>query len=261
MHDAALNGRICWYDLMTTDPAAAIAFYRAVIGWETTAWDGGDPPYLMWTNEDTKIGGLMQLPEEAATQGTPSHWLPYVLVSDIAATAQQVTELGGSIFVPPTDIPEVGSFSVFADPQGAMMATFAPSGDPPGHDGPWEAGEFSWHELATNDYEKAFEFYATLFGWQTIDTMDMGEDGIYHMFGRAGQTLGGMFNNSAAMPGPPAWLCYTNVDDAHRAVEAILELGGTVHIGPMEVPGGDMIAQCVDPQGAAFAVHSRPSAA
>ena len=72
MHDAALKGRICWYDLMTTDPEAAIAFYEAVIGWGTTAWDGGDPPYLMWTNADTRIGGVMQLPEEAATQGTPS---------------------------------------------------------------------------------------------------------------------------------------------------------------------------------------------
>jgi predicted enzyme related to lactoylglutathione lyase len=36
----------------------------------------------------------------------------------------------------------------------------------------------------------------------------------------------------------------------------VKELGGTVLNGPMEVPGGDMVAQCLDPQGAAFALHS-----
>ncbi len=215
----------------------------------------------MWTNDDTRIGGVMQLPEEASAQGEPSRWLSYVLVSDIAATAQQVTELGGSVYVPPTDIPEVRSFSVFTDPQGAMMAMFAPSGAAPGNDGPWGVGKISWHELATTDHEKAFEFYGALFGWQKTDAMDMGGQGVYLMFGRAGQTLGGMFNKSDEMPGPPAWLCYTSVDDVHRTVEVILEMGGTVYNGPPEVPGGDMIAQCVDPQGTSFAVHSRPTAA
>jgi predicted enzyme related to lactoylglutathione lyase len=40
-----------------------------------------------------------------------------------------------------------------------------------------------------------------------------------------------------------------------RAVAAVRAGGGHVLNGPMEVPGGDRIAQCLDPQGAAFAVH------
>ena len=43
------------------------------------------------------------------------------------------------------------------------------------------------------------------------------------------------------------------LDMAERATKA----GGKVVNGPMEVPGGDRIAQIVDPQGAAFAVHSK----
>jgi uncharacterized protein len=47
------------------------------------------------------------------------------------------------------------------------------------------------------------------------------------------------------------------VDSADRAAERVAAKGGKVMNGPMEVPGGDRIAQCMDPQGAAFAVHSR----
>jgi predicted enzyme related to lactoylglutathione lyase len=39
-------------------------------------------------------------------------------------------------------------------------------------------------------------------------------------------------------------------------VKKVAKLGGRVINGPMEVPGGDLIAQCLDPQGALFAVHS-----
>ena len=73
----------------------------------------------------------------------------------------------------------------------------------------------------------------------------------------AGQ--GGMYSKSAEMPGPPAWLYYVVVEDTHKTCELLLTLGATVLNGPMEVPGGsgDHIAPCMDPQGAAFAIHSR----
>ena len=87
--------------------------------------------------------------------------------------------------------------------------------------------------------------------------MDMGENGTYQMFSRKGVLLGGMFNASPQMPAPPGWLHYVLVDDLNRAIEAVKSGGGQVLNGPMEVPGGDWIAQCMDPQGAMFAVHAR----
>jgi hypothetical protein len=47
------------------------------------------------------------------------------------------------------------------------------------------------------------------------------------------------------------------VDDVNRAVKAVTTNAGQVVAGPMEVPGGNLIAQCIDPQGAKFAVHER----
>ena len=65
-----------------------------------------------------------------------------------------------------------------------------------------------------------------------------------------------MFNKPAEMSGPPMWLYYVTVDDVDAAVAEVKKLGGQVLNGPMEVPDGGRIAQCVDPQGALFALHS-----
>jgi predicted enzyme related to lactoylglutathione lyase len=47
-------------------------------------------------------------------------------------------------------------------------------------------------------------------------------------------------------------------DTADAAAERAKALGAEILTGPMEVPGGDRIAVIKDPQGAVFAVHSKP---
>jgi hypothetical protein len=66
-----------------------------------------------------------------------------------------------------------------------------------------------------------------------------------------------MMNKPAEMPGPPQWLYYILVQDIEAASSTVKELGGGVFMGPMEVPGGDRIAMCTDPQGATFAIHAK----
>ena len=250
------RGRFCWYDLMTPDPGAAEGFYKEIAGWGTDISQASEMPYTMFTNGGKPLGGVMQLPEEARAQGAPPHWLAYIAVPDVHETTAKAKALGAHTYVEPQEIPNVGSFAVLADPQGAVFAVFASAEEVPGHDEPPTKGEFSWHELATTDHEAAFDFYADLVGWQKTDAMDMGEMGIYQMYGAGSSTLGGMFNKPAEMPAPPHWLYYISVDDVNAAVEKVKALGGQILNGPMEVPGGDMIAQCMDPQGAAFALHS-----
>jgi predicted enzyme related to lactoylglutathione lyase len=65
-----------------------------------------------------------------------------------------------------------------------------------------------------------------------------------------------MYNKPREVPGTAAWLYYIHVDDVNERTKNVEALGGKVLNGPMEVPGGDLIAQCLDPQGAAFALHS-----
>jgi predicted enzyme related to lactoylglutathione lyase len=251
------RGRFVWYDLMTGDPEAARDFYTQLIGWGTQEWEGGDQPYTMWTNQDTPLGGIMEMPEEVRRAGAPPHWMAYVEVEDVKATAAKVEEVGGSVLHQPTDIPNAGSFAVLSDPQGAAFAVYhSASEEPQSPPDQARVGQFSWNELAAADYKKAFSFYSDLFGWEPKEAMDMGDAGIYQLYGRGESNFGGMFNKPDEMPGPPMWLYYIRVDDVSASVKKVEELGGKVVNGPMEVPGGDLIAQCVDPQGALFALHS-----
>lgn len=258
MPKAFPRGRICWNELMTTDPKAAKAFYKGVVGWGTQAWEQ-DSSYLMWTTGRTPIGGLMTLPDEAKQMGTPPTWLMYVAVPDVDASVRQAESLGARPHVEPQDIPNMGRFAVLADPQGATFGVFSATGEIPGHDGQPKPGEFSWHELAASDARAAWGLYEELFGWEKMDAMDMGELGTYQTFGRAGVMLGGMYDKPPEMPMPPHWLCYAFVPDADKTAKVVERLGGKILNGPMDIPGGGRIAQCLDPQGAAFAVHSNES--
>ena len=254
MPETKPRGRFVWFDLITSDPSAAKAFYTTVTGWGTSEWTNpGGAAYTMWMNGDQSLGGIRKL---QTGQGGP-HWLAYISTPDIEQTVKQTVDLGGKTIVPPTKIPTVGTYAILNDPHGATFAAFLPESEAPGHDGEAQLREFSWHELATHDYPAAFRFYERLFGLEKTSAMDMGPSGVYQMFGRNGVVLGGMFNSSPQMPAPPGWLHYVLVDDLNRAAEAVKSAGGQVVNGPMEVPGGDWIAQCVDPQGAMFAVHGR----
>jgi predicted enzyme related to lactoylglutathione lyase len=259
MSGESARGRFVWYDLMTTDPEAAKAFYTAVAGWGTEVWENPGMSYTMWTANGKPMGGTMALPVEAAAGGARPHWLAYVDVPDVDATVERARELGAAVMVPPRDIPTVGRYSVLADPQGAVIAAFTPEQRQPEPEGMPPVGEFSWHELATTDPEAAFAFYSELFGWEKTSDFDMGAMGLYQMYGRNGKTLGGIFRKPAEMPGPPAWLYYARVADVDAAIEAARQQGGQVLMGPKEVPGGDLIAQLLDPQGGMFAVHQSKS--
>jgi predicted enzyme related to lactoylglutathione lyase len=152
---------------------------------------------------------------------------------------------------------------VLFDPQGAAFGIHA-SGDEDGNGGDAgqaapRAGDFSWHELATNAVPAiAFAFYKALFDWDEITQYDMGPMGTYLIFGRNGRQLGGVFDKGAAgKAGSAYWLGYVSVTDLEGTVERATAARGSVLTGPMDVPGGDRIAQLMDPYGAFFALHVR----
>jgi predicted enzyme related to lactoylglutathione lyase len=255
------RGRFVWHELLTTDTKSGGAFFSKIVGWKTKAW-GNDQSYTLFVSGDRQLAGLMALPEEAKKMGAPPSWLTYIGTPDVDDTARLATSLGATVLKSPEDIPGTGRYAVLQDPQGATFGIYK-SNQPAGPDGVPAVGDFSWHELATTDAKAAFSFYQRLFGWEETSAMDMGEMGVYQMFGQSkqGRVLGGLFNKSSQMPGPPAWLAYIKVPDARKTAEAIKKAGAKVVNGPMEVPGGDWIAQGMDQQGAMFAVHSVTAAA
>jgi uncharacterized protein len=250
MSNAEIRGRFVWHELMTTDPQGAGAFYSKVLPWKTQP--SGMPDYTLWVSGKTQTAGLMAQPESARQAGAPPSWLVYIGTPDVDATAAAAERLGGRVLKAPADIPNVGRFAVLSDPQGAAFAIFTPGGAPPAGGGP--SNDFSWHELATSDLQGALSFYSELFGWTPGPAHDMGPAGTYQLVEHGGEQVGGVYKLMDTSK-PPHWLTYIRVLSVDKAAAAAKGAGGRVTQGPMEVPGGSRIAQILDPQGGAFAVH------
>jgi uncharacterized protein len=243
-----------WYELMSTDVAAAKVFYSKVVGWSTQDMPMPDMTYTVLQAGDIGIGGMMPLAPSARQAGMKPCWVGYIHADDVDAAASKLEQLGGKIHRPPTDIPTVGRFAAVADPQGAAFHLFKPGqpAQPRKHPPANAAGQIGWHELHTTAWPQAFDFYHAMFGWLKGDSVDMGAMGTYQLF-TLDVAIGGMMNSPAAAA-QCFWLYYFNVGDIDAAGERISAGGGKVQHGPQQVPGGSWIIQATDPQGAWFAV-------
>lgn len=114
------HGVFSWNELMTTDITAAKKFYREALGWELQDQNNPGMAYTIAKKGAREVAGIMGIP--ADSPGLPPSWGSYVTVDDVDARVARVQALGGSLCVPPRDIPDVGRFAVIADPQGAMLA-------------------------------------------------------------------------------------------------------------------------------------------
>ena len=242
-----------WYELMTTNMDAAEAFYGAVVGWSPQSIPQPDMRYTVMKAGDRMVAGVMALPADACEAGARPGWVGYVGTDDADASTRKLREAGGMVHREPADIPDIGRFSVVADPQGAMFMLFQPMG---GDNSPAPAmtpGHIGWHELYAAAWPSAFDFYAGQFGWTKAEAIDLGPMGTYQLFAAGSEAIGGMMTKPDAIPAP-VWLYYFNVEAIDAAAARVTAGGGQVINGPHEVPGGAWIIQCIDPQGAMFAL-------
>ena len=249
------HGCFVWYELTTTDAEAAKSFYAAVVGWGIRDASMPGAAYTLFTAGEDPVAGLMGLSAEARKMGAQPRWTGYVGVDDVDAATDRLKHLGGTVYVPPTDVPDVSRFSIVADPQMATLALVR--GLNSGQEQPSALGmpgHVGWHELSAVNWQEAFAFYGELFGWQKVDA-DVGGIGTYLIFSAGGHTIGGMSTKPPAAP-MPFWLYYFNVDDLDAAAKRVTAGGGKILEGPIEARGGNRIARCVDPQGAMFALRA-----
>lgn len=113
-------GTMCWNELMTRYVPESVGFYATVAGLQDHPVEMGDFQYHELQVDGTTVAGLMPMIGEEWGD-LPSHWMVYFAVEDTDATAQRCTELGGTVSVPPTDIPP-GRFAVLNDPQGTVFS-------------------------------------------------------------------------------------------------------------------------------------------
>lgn len=151
------------------------------------------------------------LPERAQAAGAPSHWLGHIEGDVERAIAAGAQRIFGN---------------VVRDPLGAVFAiddaSSSSSAAPP----------IVWHQLNTTDVARAHAFYAKAFDWPEADAPNV--------------TIVDLANRPGVHA---AWLFHFRVPDVDATIAKVKELGGLV-AGLFEIPGGDRLAVCDDPQGA-----------
>ncbi|MCV7102276.1 VOC family protein [Mycobacterium palustre] len=107
-----------------------------------------------------------------------------------------------------------------------------------------------WIDLTTSDIDRARQFYGTVFGW-TFESA--GPDyGGYVNAAKDGQSVAGLMPNRPEAGGPDNWATYFHTSDVDATVAAATAAGGSVCMGPMEIPAKGHMCLGTDPSGAFF---------
>lgn len=114
------HGDFSWSELCSRDMEGSKKFYKELLGWEMEEMPMPEGAYTVLKAGGEAVGGMMPMPASVPAM-VPTHWATYVTVSDVDAVAKKAQELGATMIVPPMDIPNVGRFSTFQDPQGAVI--------------------------------------------------------------------------------------------------------------------------------------------
>ncbi len=114
------HGSISWSELLTTDVTAAKAFYGDLFGWKFEDIPMEEMTYSVLKANNDEVGGMMPIPKDAPPM--PPAWGLYITVDNVDEVAEKASAIGGTILMPPRDIPEVGRFCVLQDPQGACIS-------------------------------------------------------------------------------------------------------------------------------------------
>ena len=231
------HGSFIWYELMTSNITGSIAFYDKVAALKISPEGMGPQDYRMIEAPDGMVGGALPLTDAMREGGARPGWFVYVGVDDVDTAVAKVESAGGKTLMPAWDIPTIGRIAMVADPQGAPF--YVMRGEPDQRSGVFDRGKvghFGWNELHARDGGAALDFYVGQFGWKPTTEMDMGPMGKYRIFEVDGVDSGATFDSPAAAGGP-FWLPYIGVADIDAAHAEIGPAGGSVMMGPSEVPG------------------------
>jgi uncharacterized protein len=245
-------GTPCWVEVTVDDVPKAIAFYRALFGWDIEMGAPEAGGYSICYKDGRIVAGLSPKfgPGEA-----PSAWTTYLAADDTDAVAGKIKAAGGQLLMEPVDVMDSGRMALAVDTVGAVFGVWQGRGTS-GLGRANETGSLSWNEHFSGDFVASKAFYRAVFGY---DYQDVSEGGFrYAMLMVDGREVGGIGQHSADFPATPAgWWSYFAVDDTDAAVATVTALGGSIMQPIRDSPYG-RIGVVADDQGAVFSVITTP---
>ncbi|MCX6924933.1 MAG: SRPBCC domain-containing protein [Verrucomicrobia bacterium] len=242
-------GEFSWNELLTSDEAGAAKFYTQVFGWQTADFPGGGMKYTLFKKGGKEVAGLMRRPMEEM----PAHWLGYISVADVDATAKKVGEAGGQVMMPPFDVPTVGRIAVIHDPQGVAVGIFQPLAKAVNH----VQNQVVWCDIPVKVLDRAIRFYSAVlgasikkeqFGDMTFATLPHEHGGVSGCLSPAGED---------SEPSSRGALLYFNCEGRlDEAVAAVAPNGGKVVQPKHQIGPYGFRAVVLDSEGNRIALHS-----
>jgi uncharacterized protein len=238
------HGVPAWVDMGTTDLDAGVRFYTELFGWDSEDLGEEAGHYTIMSKGGQRVAALA-----AAEDPGPPRWTTYVNVDDVDDVAKKVEAAGGTVIVAPMDVMTAGRMAIFQDTTGAFIAAWQ-AGDHKGAGLVNEAGALTWNELSTSDPAKSKDFYSAVFGWGWGGSEEYSEAQV------GGRTIAGMMPRPEEMPAdvPDHWLAYFGTGDVDADALRATDLGATVLVAPMDIPGTGRFSVLMDPQEAMFAL-------
>ena len=125
------HGTFTWAQMVTRHRTTSSSFHGRLLGMEinTMPAPGGGSNDVLLSGEVPMVG-IMDMPDEAAEQETPDHWIVYFHVDDVDATVELAAAMGGTAIMAPNQFADIGRIAVVADPQGAVLGLITPGDGP-----------------------------------------------------------------------------------------------------------------------------------
>lgn len=250
---AYANNQFCWHGIVTPDMEASKAFYtKTITGWSTQDVQMGDEKSTMVVANAVPRMHMMLPPMPEV----PPHISSYLRVEDVDGGLKLAVANGGTMTVPPMDIPP-GRFAGVMSPSGAHFYLFHESDEGSAQNAPGDEGSVHWVELHSTDVKADLSWLHTSFGLKA-DKMPM-PDGDYFILSSGGEQMGGVMKGMVP-DAPSYWLVWIKVAGVDACAERVKANGGQILTGPMEVDGIGKMYVAMDTVGAAFGIIEPPTA-
>jgi uncharacterized protein len=242
-------GAPTWIDLATSDLERAQHFYGELFGWTFTDAGPEYGGYVTAAKDARVVAGLMP---NNPQWNSPDGWTTYLHTPDINDTLARIADAGGQYCGGAMDIPGKGTMAMFSDATGALTGLWQPGGHT-GFEVTGSAGSPAWFQLSAGDYQRALEFYTTVFGVDLKVEADTPEFRYTNALFAGEPGFGVM--DAAAWQGPSQWTVFLAAEDVDAACDTVTALGGAIVRAAEDTPYG-RLAAVLDPTGAAFNLAS-----
>ena len=110
---------VVWWELMSREPEKVAAFYQQVFEWKINHMPEMNYRIVETGGGMGNDGGIARL--DSDNKNAPPGTVFYIAVDDLAEYRGKIKAAGGRIHIEEQEVPNMGSFCLFSDPEGRMM--------------------------------------------------------------------------------------------------------------------------------------------